>query len=117
MGRDKACHVIKKKKTTEEENQECARKCPKVWSSLLPAVLGGYKQALHTTYFNGTTGVQRILHQIKSSLQESREGLTIRKEGGGEKTISSEVIKMDSVSLSEPDGRFMARLSSERTEP
>lgn len=116
MGQDKAYHVIKKK-NHRGRNQECARKCPKVWSSLLPAVLGGYKQALHTTHFNGTTGVQRILHQIKSSLQESREGLTIRKEGGGEKTISSEVIKMDSVSLSETDGRFMARLSSERTEP
>lgn len=90
-----ACHVIKKKKKKPHRGRkyECARKCPKVWSSLLPAVLGGYKQALHTTHFNRTTGVQRILHQIKSSLRESREGLTIRREADRKKTISSEVIK------------------------
>ena len=70
------------KATTEEDNQECVQKRTKVWRSLLPAVLGGDKAAVSTTQFNRTTGVQRILYRIKSSLRQSSEGLTIRKGAG-----------------------------------
>lgn len=81
------------KATTEKGNQECVQKRTKVWSSLPPAVLGGYKPAVSTTHFYRAAGVPRILHRIKSSLQESSDGLTIRRGWGGEKTVSSRVRK------------------------